>query len=505
MATYSAVKIEALEIEGAREHVTRARRHLAELLALAGMSVGALAVHGYHPGVEDAEIYLPGILKLLRPSLYPHNAEFFQSHAGMTLFPHVIAASIKLTHLPVEWALLGWQLLSIFVLLLACRRIAELCFRENYAAWSAVTMVACLLTLPVAGTALYIEDQYVTSRSLSTPAALMAVACTFGGNYVAAALWIAFMAAVHPLMAFFATSYLAVFLVMRHGRRLWRWRLEGFAAVLFPPLSPAYEAVLRTRPYFLITNWAWYEWVGILAPFGVLAWMSRVAQRYRLGPMRAACRALIVFEGVFFALSLVISVPGRFEYLSEIQPLRCLHLLYILLFLFGGGLVGKFLLRDRVWRWAIVILPLCAGMWLTQRDLFAASQHLELPWTAPRNAWAQAFDWVRHNTPENAYFALDPESHRLPGEDEHGFRAMAQRSMLADDGKDSGAVSMFPALAAEWSEQMNAELGWENFKLADFERLKRRYGVDWVVVAQPGVPGLTCPFQNRRLLVCRIE
>jgi len=33
------------------------------------------------------------------------------------------------------------------------------------------------------------------------------------------------------------------------------------------------------------------------------------------------------------------------------------------------------------------------------------------------------------------------------GEDEHGFRALAERSMLADRVKDSGAVTMFPRLA----------------------------------------------------------
>jgi hypothetical protein len=59
-------------------------------------------------------------------------------------------------------------------------------------------------------------------------------------------------------------------------------------------------------------------------------------------------------------------------------------------------------------------------------------------------------------------FALDPRYMALPGEDQHGFRAIAQRSALADAVKDSGAASMFPALAAPWTEQLNAQKGWEN-------------------------------------------
>ena len=69
------------------------------------IAFAAMLVHGYHPAVEDAEIYLPGIKKLLDPTLYPYNAEFFQSHAHMTLFPNLIAASIKVSRLPFDWAL----------------------------------------------------------------------------------------------------------------------------------------------------------------------------------------------------------------------------------------------------------------------------------------------------------------------------------------------------------------------------------------------------------------
>jgi hypothetical protein len=93
---------------------------------------------------------------------------------------------------------------------------------------------------------------------------------------------------------------------------------------------------------------------------------------------------------------------------------------------------------------------------------------------------------------------------QIPGEDEHGFRAIAQRSLLGDSVKDSGAVSMFPNLAEEWRDQVNAQRGWKKFQLADFEKLKTRYGVDWVVVEQPGVDGLKCPYGNWRVRVCAI-
>src|SRR5947207_2530825 len=152
------------------------RTRPADLFGLLGLTLCALAVHGYHPGAEDAEIYLPGVLKRLQPSLFPYNAEFFQSHASLTAFPWVMAASVRATHLPVGTVMLAWQLVSMFAVLWASWRIARRCFQAPAAVWGGVALVASLLTMPVAGTSLYLVDPYVTSRSLSTPGALLAVA-----------------------------------------------------------------------------------------------------------------------------------------------------------------------------------------------------------------------------------------------------------------------------------------------------------------------------------------
>jgi len=59
----------------------------------------------------------------------------------------------------------------------------------------------------------------------------------------------------------------------------------------------------------------------------------------------------------------------------------------------------------------------------------------------------------------------------------------ARGNMLADNGKDGGAVSMFPTLAGEWKEQVDARRGSKEFQRLDFLRLKARYGVDWGVTA----------------------
>jgi hypothetical protein len=121
-------------------------RQIALLLIL---SAATVLVHGFHPYAEDGEIYVPGIKHALNPALYPQNTDFFMSHGSMTIFPHLVAGSVRITHLCWDWALFLWHFGSIFLFLLACWQIGRLAFREPLAAWGGATLVASLLTIPV--------------------------------------------------------------------------------------------------------------------------------------------------------------------------------------------------------------------------------------------------------------------------------------------------------------------------------------------------------------------
>jgi hypothetical protein len=92
-----------------------------------------------------------------------------------------------------------------------------------------------------------------------------------------------------------------------------------------------------------------------------------------------------------------------------------------------------------------------------------------------------------------------------PGEDFHSFRALAERSALADYSKDPAVATQVPRLAPRWQKEVTAQEGWRHFELKDFQGLKEKFGVNWVVLERPGVAGLACPYENTAVLVCRIE
>lgn len=493
-------------LAGRTPSVLLKRKDIVFLLLLTG---GAVLVHGYHPGIEDAEIYLPAIKKLLHPGLYPFGMEFFQWHSQMSLFDASMAGFVRLSHLPLELVLFMGHTASIFLFLLACWRLNQRCFRGSRACVFGAALMAALLTLPVAGTAVYVLDQYFGPRSVSSFSILFAILDLVDKRYIRAGFWLVFTAAIHPLIGAFGLFLALLLWVLETSpRSIFLGALPLLFGLALKPPSEAYRRMLLAVPYFFLSQWQWFEVLGILAPLPLLLWFSHIGRKKELPVLDLLSRALAVFGLFFISVELTLTSSDSLLGLVHYQPLRSFHLIYLFLVLFSGGLLGEFALKDRVWPWLVVFVSLCGGMWHVQRALFPASQHIEWPGAAPSNDWQRAFHWVRMNTPQDAIFALNPNYIELPGEDQHGFRALAERSRLADARKDAGASTWNPnrPLAEHCLEQVEAVDGWKDFKAADFARLHRQFGVTWVVLEQPApaAASLECPFTNAAVRVCRV-
>lgn len=483
--------------------------YLNPLAGLLLLTLAAVAIDGYHLGADDSAIYVPAIKRVADPALYPFGAEFFMTHAHLSLFSDIVGQSARLTHLPVDTVIFLWHIAGVFLLLVAAWQLLGACFESQAARWGGVALLAALLSVPVAGTALSVMDPYLTARSLSTPATLFAVASFASGKTWRAAAWLLLTALVHPQMAMYGVVFLCL-LTMLANRRT-QPALAALSSpfpLLFdfqPSAGPAREALV-SRSYFLVSNWMWYEWIGVIAPLAICWWLARRDTAGTKPAFRLLLRAILPFGLLFTFAGILLTASSHFENLTRLQPMRAFHLVYLIFFVFLGGLLGEHLLRRTTWRWAALFVPLAACMWFVQHDAYPASLHVEWPGgTHKANAWDEAFYWIRDNSPKNAVFAIDPGHMLRHGEDMHGFRAVAERSMLADAVKDSGAVSLFPQLAEHWKQQVNAQLGLEHFTAEDFRRLENLYPVTWVVTSQPTPPGCTCPYSKDGLSVCRIH
>jgi hypothetical protein len=350
---------------------------------------------------------------------------------------------------------------------------------------------------------------------VATALILLAISRILAGRRWQAALLLILSFSLHPIMAAMGISF-CFFLTMAMLEPVHVWlrnrhkaASSALAAVvpmgwIFESPTPVWRRALNTRTYYFLSQWTWYEWLGAVAPLFLFWLLWRIAQKR--GETLLARFALAVFAyGVFqqAVAFVMLGTPGLIR-LMPLQPMRYLHLIYFFMPLIAGCLLGKYLLKRSIWRWAVFLLVIDGGMFIAQRDLFASSEHLELPGRSTGNQWLQAFSWIRQNTPTDAYFALDPQYMAAPGEDYHSFRALAERSQLADALKDTAVVTQVPDIGPVWERQVAAQEGWTHFQLADFERLKAEFGVNWVLVSYPQPAGLVCEWHNEMLTVCRI-
>jgi hypothetical protein len=468
---------------------------------LLGLTAAALLIHGYHYGIEDQAVYLPAIKKLLNPALYPFDANFFFLYVRWTLFHSAVATSVRLTHLPVDWAVFLWHVVSIYLLLLGCLRLARRCFAEPIYQWAGVALVAALLTLPVAGTALFIADQHLHPRALATAFLLFAMVAVMERRPIAL-LWIFLAALSHPSMAVYGFFHIAI---LAWGQSL---AAPAFLLPKIPmsaPTNPIWREIMSHRNFQYPLRWAWYEWLGAIGPLIILYYFARIGRRNQMLDFERVCRCLAVSTSLGILAAVLFTQFFPAQTWVRFEPMRILHFTYVIFVLFSGSLLGKYVLRRKPLRWVLLFVPLAGAMFYCQRLEFPASRHIEWPGLASNNDWVQAFDWVRLHTPRGALFALDPQYMARPGEDFHGFRAISERSMLADTRKDPSVVEVFPDLAYQWKLETSDRLHWTQFDLAGFHRLKIIHGVTWVVLERPAAPGLSCPYSNRSITVCQID
>lgn len=483
------------------------RLSLRDAAGLVLLTFAALLIHGYHLGVEDQAIYLPAIKRHLDPSLYPHDAAFFLSQTRWTLFDESLASFVRFSRIPLEFAVLLFHALGIFLLLFGCLQVSRRVFPEARAQWAGVALVASVLTLPVAGTLALMADPYLHPRIYATALSLFALAAIFDAS-PRALLWLALAAVIHPQVTLFAVAHL-VFQAWPLAR-LSSAPLVCLVLSLPQAAGDAWREVMLTRRHHFPLRWTWYEWLGAIAPVFLLGWFARLARRDANLPLARSAGLLALSCALGTAVALTMNLLPALVRFMPTQPMRHLHLVYVLLFLYGGGLLGRHLLGHRVWRWAVLFVPVCAAMFFAQQAIFPRSPHIEWPDRRAQNPWLEAFAWVRQNTPRDALFALDPR-YKERGADHHGFRALAERSMLADYTKDRGVAAIFPDVAARWKAEVEARRDWARFRREDFLRLRREFQVSWVIVdaveadGRPAEIGLPCPFAAHPVRVCRVE
>jgi hypothetical protein len=499
------------------------------------LTLATLLINGYHPLAEDGGLYVAGVQLTLNPSLFPHYTVFVSEHLHFSVFAPVLAVLVHLTHLSLAWVLLLTNLFSLWLTFLAAHRLLQRAIANEVAEFAGLCLLAAFWTLPIAGTSLLLMDPYVTARSLSTPLSLLAVAFALDERPTLhplfwSALCLILAAAFHPLMAAYAFAFVLVLRVTRLRQRYLAYAILAISAIALaaviqtvaPTESPAIVAAEKSRYYWFLSQWQWFELLGLAGPLGVLAALLR---RYRRHPnpfndaAATLCRASIALGSIATLIALLFAhESSRAHLVARVQPLRVFLLIYAVMTLLLGATLTQLVLETRqrlhsqISRTAltacpmVILVALSATMFYVQRQTFPASQHLEFPWRAKSNPnpWVQAFLWCRENSRPDALFALDAKYVNEDGEDAQTFRPIALRSALPDFSKDGGEAAITPSLATQWQQGANAQvdLSTETDSLRDARLLP--FDVTWMVLHAKAPTAHPCPYNNGVIKVCSL-
>ena len=417
--------------------------------------------------------------------------------------------------MPMDWTLFVWYIVSLFATLASCWLFVTVCFSSPRAHWTAMLIMTAVLTMPATNTGLLLIDPYVTARSLSTPLTLFTLASALDRRFARIAVAMLLTALIHPQMVVYLVFLTGVMWAANRRKQAVAEPVHVMASSVGVGVLPSgfhlahasgpYREALYSRDYFFLYNWTWYHWLGMLAPLAILAWFWRGNLRGTRRGFELISFALIPFGLLSIAAAAVLCSSPDFEMFVRLQPLRSFHLITFIFVLLLAGVVGEYLAKSRMWVPVALFVPLAAGMFLVARQTYPNSPQIELPAKTSSNPWVNTLLWIRQYTPENAIFAVDSHYFKESSSDVHGFRAISARSALADYYKDSGVVSLFPALAEEWKQMSDATWGLNHFSVAQFRQLQQEYPeVTWTVIHGVAPARMDCPYQERAYSVCRM-
>ena len=489
------------------------RSSLRDHFFLLAISVLTLLVNGYHPFADDAGLYIAGVEKLLDPALFPVGMRFILSETRIESFYPLVIGMTKLMHGSLEWALLLLYLATLVAFIYGAWYVSGLVTNCRFCRWTAVCLAGGSFTLPVAGTSINIMEPYLGPRAFVAALSIFAVGLTLERRWLWLGVVLVASATMHPELTVFTGSFVLVLALLQRGKVRLAVGASLLALVTATVLylftshttaSAAYLAAQESRTYIFLSEWRWYELLGLVLPLGLF---SIAALRLRLSNAAGQLSAACLLAGMTSLVCSALFVhPAGSGLLARLQMLRMFQLIYIVGVLLLGCGVGVLLAeRGTGWRYAGAggLTVLACAMFAVQTAAFGHSNHLELPGTQPRNAYEQAFLWIRGNTPPSAVFAADPMLVFAPGEDEQNLRAIADRSILADY-KDEGLVLVFPKDSGDWYRQFDAPR--KIASMTDAERFARLtpLGATWMVLPVKASTAMACPYRNRAVMVCRL-
>ena len=326
-------------------------------LLYAILTVLTLLVHGYHPFADDGGLYAAGIEKLLDRNLFPHDTAFVTEHLRFSIFAPLMAGVVRHSFLSLESVLLLVYLLSTAFTFAGADYLLRGLEVKPRSRLGALLLLCAWWTLPIAGTSLYLEDPYLTARTVAFAFSVWALALSLpkrGGPgqrrgaaqyFLPVFCWLAAFA-LHPLMTGYAFALLVCVFAVRSavpgraslactgGALLLAGVVQGHGAAEAPEVF----AASLSRYYWFLSRWEWFELLGLAGPLVVLLCLLRSRMPGLSAAGRDLVRACLLLGGIALLVSIAYAhVSFASHAVARLQPLRAFLMIYAVMILLLGS------------------------------------------------------------------------------------------------------------------------------------------------------------------------
>jgi|RhiMethySRZTD1v2_1073278.scaffolds.fasta_scaffold60656_5 hypothetical protein len=456
---------------------------------------------GYRYGVSDQAFYIPGVMRAIDASLFPHDGSLIDSEGRLMVIDDLLASLARTTGLSLPTLFFAGYLASVATLWMALALIGSHVYRTTWGVIALAAAFAMRHRIPRTSTNSF--EPYFHPRMLAFGLGALAVAALLRRRSSLAVALVAVASIVHITTALWFAVLVGVALMTIDPR----WRRLALAgacgaavllvvAVTAGPLRGALaimdttwlEAVASKDSLFA-ADWPAWAWAANLGFLALLWWAHRT--RERRGTASREDEGLVWGATALVALFLVtlpfvvmkMSLAVQFQISRVFWLVDFIALVYVIAAVietdtrrgFGSGRTrgGAPIRPVRV---AMLLLAIAASrggyvmiVERPERSLF----ELDLP----QSAWEDAMRWIAA-TPGRSHVLADPGHAWKYGT---SVRVSASRDVLLEEVKDS-ALAIYSRPGAVRFVDRRAALG--DFSQLTAEKatdLSRRYDLDYLV------------------------
>jgi len=508
------------------------------IAAVIAISLASTAVSGYQFATSDQEIFIPYILKLQDPQLFPNDLLFSQFTANASFFYQIMAYLAQF--IDMEALFLAGLLFTKALLFIGIYLLAKVIFKKREIAL--LSLLPFLIPKFIGGAPILTYDDFFGYRSIGVIFLVFYLLFLLKAQFIKSSFLAAITLFFHPL-SIIPSLLLSPVLILKNSKNKIKDIVIFVSIILSASIlylitfdadsnllqkSQEWLSVIRFRaPYIFPSLWGILGWLSLGMYLTLIAiYLKSARNSQKANIILITVTSLFVFAVNFILLELF-QLPGfvKFQLVRSIAPLGYLGLILAPCLLLAKtkllkffGLISFMALSLNLFyiflASAVIFIILLIKFKIITKNtvpvifsnviyvtivfgLILNILHLRnsINYQLQKNDWTDIQIWAKENTPEDTLFLVPPY--------QTGFRIFSHRPIVGDI-KDGAVVIYSLSYAKSWSAKMNDLESYDNSDQSDFVQLANKYHFDYFVTRATQNVKFEKAYENKSFIIYKL-